>query len=538
MELQEMALPVKNKVMQSYQSDIKFVHTFFDYENTQESYPDRMKELSERTYKRTELADAIREFMKPFGISVAAHRHIEELGENAVAVIGGQQAGIMTGPLYSVHKAITVILLAKKQRENLGVPVVPVFWVAGEDHDLNEINHVYTESSGRIAKNQYPEKTILKLMASDAVYDQQMMRSFVRDIFGEFGETSHTKRLLVDVLDAVEREKTFTAFFVRLMNGLFQEEGLLFIDSAYPALRQLESEYFSQFIEDSPELAHLIYEKEKAFDEGGFGTPIMAQEDAAHLFYVHETGRILLSRENGEFVNRASGLRFSKEELLHIAETEPWKLSNNVASRPLMQDLVFPVLAFVGGPGEIAYWAVLKDAFHHFEMKMPIIVPRMSITLIKPPIRQELDKRSFSFPDIMAGAVANARDAFIAGLADERFESLIVETERLLSEQYEKMTVLLGEDYPMVGKLIGKNLEFHKKQISYLVDKKEEADLLKNDAILRSFDLLEADILPNSGLQERVYTPYSYMNEYGPTLIEDLLKLPFTLDTSHKIVYL
>ena len=116
--------------------------------------------------------------------------------------------------------------MRRKQREALGVPVVPVFWVAGEDHDLNEINHVYTVADHRVSKKQYQEKFVLKLMASDATYEQERMASFVKDIFGTYGETAYTKDLLNDVLEAVEKEDTFTGFFVRLMNGLFQEEGL------------------------------------------------------------------------------------------------------------------------------------------------------------------------------------------------------------------------------------------------------------------------------------------------------------------------
>ena len=145
MELEALALQEKNKVMQSYNNDKEFLHTFFDYGNTESAYPERLKELAGRVFERPQLAETIRSFMEPFGISSIASKHIDELAENAVAVIGGQQAGILTGPLYSVHKAITVIFLARKQSEELGVPVVPVFWVAGEDHDLNEINHAYTE---------------------------------------------------------------------------------------------------------------------------------------------------------------------------------------------------------------------------------------------------------------------------------------------------------------------------------------------------------------------------------------------------------
>ena len=130
-----------------------------------------------------------------------------------------------------------------------------------------------------------------------------------------------------------------------------------------------------------------------------------------------------LSRKDGYFVNDSSGIRFSKAEMLRIAKEEPWLLSNNVATRPLMQDMVFPVLAFVGGPGEIAYWAVLKEAFHHLDMKMPIIVPRMSMTLVTPQVKHALDEKSFTVEDVMSGAVFTAREQFVSGLHDERFDS-------------------------------------------------------------------------------------------------------------------
>jgi bacillithiol synthase len=538
MELEANALQEKNKVMQSYTSDKEFLHTFFDYENEGSSYPERLNELAGRTFERRQLAETIHSFMEPFGISASASRHIDELAENAVVVIGGQQAGILTGPLYSVHKAITVILLAKKQREKLGVPVVPVFWVAGEDHDLNEINHVYTEMEGRATKHQYRENFVLKLMASDAEYDKQLMASLVKGIFGRFGETAYTKDLLDEVLDAIELEETFTQFFVRLMNGLFKDEGLLFIDSASKQLRELEKSYFALLIEESAQLAEEISNKEELFTEKGFGSPLGAESDAANLFYIHDTGRVLLSRKDGYFINDSSGLRFSKADMLRIAEEEPWLLSNNVATRPLMQDMVFPVLAFVGGPGEIAYWAVLKEAFHHLDMKMPIIVPRMSMTLVTPQVKHALDEKSFTVDDVMSGAVFTAREQFVNGLHDKRFDSVLDETEKILGKQYEKIAEVAAQQGPMMQELLEKNLRFHAKQLDYLKGKAEEAVLLKHDGALRTFGLLEGELFPEGILQERLYTPYTYLNSYGPTLIQDLLKLPFEMDGTHKIIYL
>ena len=538
MELEDLALRETNKVMQAYKNDTEFLHTFFDYENKESAFTERLDELAGRRFERQQLAEIVRSFMKPFGISAIAEKHLDELAENAVAVIGGQQAGILTGPLYSIHKAITVILLAKKKRAALGIPVVPVFWVAGEDHDLNEINHVYTELNGKAIKHQYRDKFVLKLMASEATYDKEQLKAFVKSIFGKYGETLYTKDLLAEVLDAVEREKTFTQFFVRLMNGFFQDEGLLFIDSAYKPLRKLESDYFVRLIEEAEVLAGEILKKEAHFAELGFGTPIYAEADAANLFYVHETGRVLLSRDEGLFVNDSTGIRFTKAELLQIAEEEPWLLSNNVATRPLMQDMVFPVLAFVGGPGEIAYWAVLREAFHHLEMKMPVLVPRMSMTLVTPQVKHALEEKAFTVEDVMSGKVFTAKENFMEGLRDDRLETVLLETENLLREQYNKIETVTGNQGSMLQELLAKNLQFHTKQLNYLKGKAEEAVLLKHDTALRTFGLLEGELYPEGALQERVYTPYAYLNCYGPMLIQDLCRLPFEMDGKHKIVYM
>lgn len=538
MKIERLVLPEQNKIMQAYNNDKGFLHTYFDYENNQSSYGARLQELKERAFQRTELAATIHAFMEPFGISEKAAQHIKELENEAVAVIGGQQAGILTGPLYAVHKAITVIVQAKQQRQALGVPVIPVFWVAGEDHDLNEINHVYTEEDGTVSKTQIHDKFVLKLMASDATYDQQWMIDYVKDVFVKFGETAHTKTLLTDVLDAVSKEQTFTGFFVRLMNGLFAEEGLLFIDSAYERLRKLESDYFTQLIKRAEPIAQSIVHTEQQFNFQGYGLPIEAQVDAANLFYVHEVGRVLLTRRNGFYVNDHTGLKFTEEQLIQIAEETPELLSNNVATRPMMQDFLFPVLAFVGGPGEIAYWALLKEAFHTLDMKMPIIVPRMSMTLVSRRSAKILAECGFSVADVIAGKVATARNAFIDENRDERFVNAVNDVEEKLVNEYATLGDFLGEDEVMMQNLLVQNIAFHKTQFDYLKSKAEEALFIKHRVALRKLDAIEASIMPQGVLQERMYTPYDYLNSYGPTLIKDLLRLQYEVDGTHKVLYL
>lgn len=539
MILKKMNTPVSNEVLHAYGQNKDFLHKYFDYPNVENAYQERVKELATRDFKRAELVEVIRAFMAPFGISSASEKHLQELVEqDAVTVVGGQQAGVLTGPLYSVHKAITVIVKAKEQREKLGVPVIPVFWIAGEDHDLHEINHVHAAVNGQVTKMQMKDQFVLKLMASTATFDRDAMTAFIRDIFEKMGETAYTEELLADVLSAVERENTFTGFFMRLMNGLFAAEGLLFIDAAFEPLRKLESDYFCQLIEASAQIAEVVVEKEAALQEDGFGLPIGAEADAAHLFYVHETGRVLLTRKEDRFVNENAGCSFTEQELLEIARIEPEKLSNNVVTRPIMQDLVLPVLAFVGGAGELRYWAILQEAFHHIGIKMPIFVPRMSMTLVSRTTEKRLLETSLSVQDVMDGKAADAKLRAAEALRNDHFVEAIDGLKEKLTADYEQLKEWFEEGDQVMNRLLEQNLAYQTKQFNYLKDKYEDGIYVKHDVVLRKYDQLETALHPNHTLQERVDHPYVYLNAYGPSLIKDLLALPFDEDGAHYLVYL
>lgn len=526
----------KSEIMKAYEQNSEFQQEFFDYGQSKEYYAQRLDELANRPYQREELAETIHAYMEPFGISDAVSTHLEELANDGVVIVGGQQAGVLTGPLYSVHKAITVILIAKQQRKELNKPVIPVFWVAGEDHDIEEINHVYTEQDGRPVKQQYPERFVLKNMASDTVYDSVVMESYIRLVFRDYQETAYTKQLLEDVLTAMNQEQTFTRFFVRLMNNLFSKHGLLIMDSADKSLRKLEANYFKKLITQSKELAEKISTTEQRFVQQGFGAPIQAAEDAAHLFYVHETGRILLSRKDDLFVNELAGLRFTQKEMLETADQTPWLLSNNVATRPIMQDFVLPVLAFVGGPGEIAYWALLKEAFHHLEIKMPILVPRISITLVTVESQHALEKCSLTLDEVMDGETVSRREEFLEEQSDMKLEQLLTETEVAIEQQYDKIVQHIADvDLRSLGE---KNRAYHLRQVKYLRNKSEDVLLRKYAAAIQSYNLLEGGLYPERNLQERTYTPYPFLNEYGPQLIDDLLQAELPMNGEHLIIFL
>ncbi len=191
-------------------------------------YKERIQELKKRSFQRREIAEHIERFMAPFPTSDQVEKSLKKLiNDDCVVVIGGQQAGVLTGPLYTIHKVISIIALAKQKEKDLGIPVVPVFWIAGEDHDYLEVNHIYTEMNNRIEKLTYPEVLYDKRMVTDIEIDKGKCFSWVENIIEAFGETEFTNELIHFTKQAIEKSKTFVDFFAHIIMELFKENGLL-----------------------------------------------------------------------------------------------------------------------------------------------------------------------------------------------------------------------------------------------------------------------------------------------------------------------
>lgn len=538
MKYEQIEQPNISTFLGDFLSEKTKLSNFFHYFPTNESYKKRAAKLSSHSINRPELVGVIRSYMNTLPFSEKVERHLQELEDNALVVIGGQQAGLLTGPLYSIHKAISVILLAKQQRIELNQPVVPVFWIAGEDHDLDEINSTYSPNNGKLQKHTYNDKPNRKKMASETMLDDEKLQSFIQTIFKQTVETIHTKTLLAKVKTIATESGTYSDFFARLMHDFFANEGLLLIDAAYGPLRRYESPYFVQMIENSSDISRLVVTQEQLFSESGYGIPIGASEDNANLFLVEDGERFLLKKQGEWFINEQRNYRLSKAELIEIAEKTPERLSNNVVTRPLMQEMVFPVLAFIGGPGELAYWGTFKSLFEHMNMELPIIVPRLSITLVDRKSLKYMNELELSIQDVFTGVLTEHKYAFIDDIQDSKAQLMIENMQASLKEQYEEITsYLLESNYPMQQILV-KNFSNHEKQFKFLQHKIEDTLLLRHETTLRKFNHIEGLIFPEHSLQERIYSPFPFVNEAGESLIEDLLSMPFEFNGKHSIIYL
>jgi len=538
MKLEQIDVPVNNQLLVDYRNQKSTISSFFHYTNEDESFERRLEDLKNHPIRRAELVKVISEFMAPLEKSVKMEQHLRELENNAVVVVGGQQAGLLTGPLYSVHKAISVLLLAKEQRVKLDVPVVPVFWIAGEDHDIDEINHTFTALNGRLQKHIHPDRSKKKTMASTTTLDIEDTRKFIKNVFQQYGETAYTEELLAKIDTLLVRSHTYTDFFAQLMHWLFKEEGLLLLDAADPKLRAYEAPYFERLVNHSEEIADVVSNREALLADSGYGTPIGATKENANLFYVKEGERFLLERKDGKFINNVANVQFTKEDMLQLAIEQPACLSNNVVTRPLMQDMVLPVLAFVGGPGELAYWSTLKDAFELLGMKVPVFVPRMNMTLVNRQVAHLLETHDLSVTEVLSGKVAQMHHTFVNEVYDDAAKEAIEKTKALLQQQYVDLQKHLHKNDVHLDKLVIKNLDIHENQLDFLLKKIEAEVILQHDVAIRRYNEMEGQLIPEGILMERIFNPFQYMNEYGMTLIGDILQLPLEVSELHQVIYI
>jgi bacillithiol synthase len=539
MELENLNIPAINQFASLYINQKEPVTSFFHYNiNQPDVYSQRLGDLTLRDFPRAELTDCIASYMKGLPSADEVEKSLTNLRSGAVTVVAGQQAGLLTGPLYTIHKIISIIKLAQQQEKALNHPVVPVFWIAGEDHDYQEVNHIYLEKGNKMEKTGYPERVLDKKMTSDISFDKRKMKDWVNEIIKSLGETGHTNKLAGELNKMIDEQDDLVRFFAHFVMHLFKEFGLLVIDSAYPPLRRLEKNHFHHLIESSQSITNAVLEQQEEIKNYGFSTQLDISPEAANLFITINNERALLEREGFDFKDKNIGSTIPYSELLTMLENTPGKFSNNVVTRPLMQEWLFPTLAFIGGPGEIAYWGELKKAFEYAGLKIPPVVPRMNITLLEREVEKKMNHLGLTLPQVLIEGVADKREKYWNSIKVPTLEREIAELEQLLQQKYKDIRDQSERIDPGMNQIVDKNLSIHLHQFDFLRKRADKALRDKHNKTFSDFAKVENCLRPNGGPQERTWNTLYFLNKYGKSFIQDLVSLPLDFDGTHKVVYL
>ncbi|OKP97543.1 bacillithiol biosynthesis cysteine-adding enzyme BshC [Paenibacillus sp. P46E] len=488
---------------------------------------------------RAGIAECLRQYnlkLNPHPAVMDSLALLEQQG--TLVVTGGQQSGLFTGPLFVIYKAITTIQAAKEAAAQLGRPVVPLFWIAGEDHDWDEVNHTYVlNRTGEITRLKLDKADELRSSVSAIKVEEESWLQITGQLDNLLQESEFKPQIMEVIRESSAEGYSMSEAFAKLIGSLFGRFGLILLDSADPALRKLEAPMFKSLIEQNDELESAYHTAAGRITDSGYELQAAVTAGGANLFYIHQGARLLLHKEEGRFTDRKGVVSFSREELLEQLETHPERFSNNVLTRPLMQDYVLPVLATVLGQGEIAYWAIPQSAFEVVGERMPLIIPRMSFTVVEGTLHKHMDKYQLVFGDVLQG-LDEKRKKWLAAQDELELERRFEDTKAAFTAMYEPLIEQLGSIQAGLLKLGANNKDKILDQITFLQAKAQDAMAKQNEAALRQWERIELSLMPLGKLQERVYNVVYYLNRYGPDWLDELMSIPADYSGTHRVIYM
>ncbi|HET6568230.1 MAG TPA: bacillithiol biosynthesis cysteine-adding enzyme BshC, partial [Rhodothermales bacterium] len=349
---------------------------------------------------REALVQVLLEQNARWGMPDCTRRNVEALRDpQSVAVVTGQQVGILGGPLYTILKTVTALQLAGSLAEETGRTVVPVFWLEGEDHDFDEVSSVSILKGNDVLPLQYAPGNLPqggnagpvgRLPLTDAIAD------LLDGLDQALQPSDFKEQLLENVRAAYRPGTTLLDAFATLMSAFFPDAGLVLIDPADAQLKRIAAPLFRREIEQYRETAERLRTTSERLSER-YHAQVSARP--TNLFLTDESGRHSVDADGDRFQVRGTETVFDRNGLLQLLDRHPEQFSPNVVLRPLVQDLLLPTALYVGGPAEVSYFAQFRTMYEWAGIPMPLIYPRASVTLIESKIQKVLDRYGLSVAD-------------------------------------------------------------------------------------------------------------------------------------------
>jgi len=521
--------------MQTMATCFEQVALFFPSGNPklQESFERRAAYLDTRVYARASLADTLKTYHTKLGSSVETQRLISELRQKeTLVVITGQQAGILTGPLYTLYKAMTTIRLAKEQREKLGRPVVPIFWIASEDHDWLEIHKTFIlDSEGKPAPCLIPGEGGGEAVGNQRVPAWETIEAQLKGM----PDSEFRLTVLKQCRKFTEQAENLTQWFALTLQWLVQKWGLIFFDPLLPEFKQLAAPMYEQILKMHVDVRDALAERTREWVNLGFEPQIQPTGGEVNLFLAVPERRAILHNDQA-FYLRGQTNQWDMDALNTLLSRAPERFSPNVVTRPVIQEYFFPTLAYVPGPGELNYWAQLGKVFATFGFEMPILYPRLSVVVLTAAWQKYLNKEALTIEDVYHG-LAEHRERIVREQdtqdIDERFQRLRLQ----IAKEYAELEPL-EEIHVNVHDWLVRNEAKVNFQLDYLKSKVWQAQRKRCSEVLKRLQQLEEGITPNHARQERVLNPLSFVVRYGLSFVDWVAALPMTGDFSEQQIRL
>lgn len=444
---------------------------------------------------------------------------------DTVAVVTGQQVGLFSGPAYTIYKALSAARLAAELTAR-GIPAVPIFWLATEDHDFAEVNHTFVfdkehrpikVSVNGAAGSERPVGTIH--IAEPPT--EQLLKILKAFPYGE--------EVVDMVRQAYQPGVTFGAGFQVLLERLLAKFGLLFINPLDEAVRRLAAPLLREALQADEQLNAELLQRNQELDAVGYHAQVHIEPKTSLVFLLDGDRRIALRRQNGEYASKDR--RYSVDDLMTSAD----HLSPNALLRPVVQDYILPTVAYVGGPAELAYMAQSQVLYKDLLGRMPVMLARSGFTLLDAKTSKLMDRYKLTIPSFFHGE---------DGVREQIAKTLIPETLLNKFEQSQTgLTKLLDElraglmDFDVT---LAASAEKSRTKILYQLTKLERKTaretLHRNQRAAADASYTSGLIYPDKHPQERLYSILPFIAKHGPDLVDTLYENIHLDCPDHKVL--
>lgn len=445
------------------------------------------------------------------------------ISERGVFVSTGQQAGLFLGPLFTLYKALTAVRLAVQLEERLAVPVMPLFSIASEDHDWDEVAHAYIVDL---------ENQLVRLSARGPGRDDPRppveavrVGSDIEDALGKLVQSTPNTEFKVNALtalrDAYRPGRGFSEAFQLALGHLLRRYGVLLVRTAHPYVKETTRELLWAEWEKRLQIESRLLERVAALEAAGFKAQVPVAEDATNLFLEGRLGRDrLLWDESGGRLRR-SGDRVTEQDLRLMVETTPQRVSPGALLRPVTEARAFPVVAYVGGPGEIAYLAQSQVLFELHNIPAPVVVPRAAFRLIEPKVYRVLEKYNVA-PDDLAGDPGRAISRLLKEQTPRELQLALETLRRSVATALGQVESVALDTDPGSKSALGTGKRAILESIDALEARLEARVRDRHATMRQQLEKVATNLYPNGRLQERVLNPYPYLVRYGESLLDEL----------------
>ncbi|MGH9843051.1 MAG: bacillithiol biosynthesis cysteine-adding enzyme BshC [Blastocatellia bacterium] len=499
----------------------------------------RAGRVAAQKFSRDAVADVLADQNRQAGAGAETFANLERLRQpDCVVVITGQQAGLFTGPLYTIFKALTAIKLARELRSS-GVNAVPMFWVAAEDHDFEEVNHTrLINREGHLTTITYTACSPKEGKPVGHVKLCDEIAGNIEGLIAALPESEFTPRLAEDLRDSYKTGASFADAFGKMMMKLFGKYGVVLINPLDDRLKHVSGEIYVQAMSRAPEFASRLVKESAALVNAGYHAQVYTSNEAVPLFMLDEGRRTaMVRREDGRFHLKNGDKSFAADELLSTVARCPNCFSPNVTMRPIVQDFLLPTVAYIGGPAEIAYFAQLRPNYSLLGRVEPVVLPRASFTLVEKRHAKTMSKYGIAFTELFEGQ-EEVMKKVVEGSLDQGTATAFDETERVLNEQLDKLRDLLIAVDPTLGEALKGGREKIFYQIHNLRTRFVHNRTKRDETMGQQIERLFTVLYPNKNLQEREINVAYFLARYGYELIDRIYDEVRWDLRDHKLVYL